>query len=108
MTIDEYTEKLTECVTNPDSAPAIIKDIISELKTDFTSMDTIKTKVAEQETKIKNLQETNMKLFIGQTGKPEKEEVTEDYNDLTGMDAVDAFMKGNEIDSLIDMGGNKE
>ena len=103
MTFEEYEQKIQHAVLNQDEIPVIMQEILAALKTDLTSLESFKTRTTEQEQKIKDLQESNVKLFLGQTGKPsepEEKKVT-DYEDLQGMEAVDAFMNKNQIDSFI-------
>lgn len=104
MTFEEYEQKINHAVLNQDEIPVIMQEILKELKTDLTSLEAFKTKNTEQEEKIKSLQESNVKLFLGQTGGGEgkkPEESKPDYEDLTGIEAVDAFMDTNNIEDFI-------
>ena len=67
------------------------------MKSDAESFEAQTNLVKDYEKKIRDLQDTNMKLFIGQTG---AKDMTEPDDDLTGAEAVDAFinklMKGDK------------
>lgn len=105
MTFEEYEQKIQHAVLNQDEIPVIMQEILKELKTDLTTLESFKTKTTEQDAKIKALQESNVKLFLGQTEKPSDEKTgtntTEDYEDMEGIEAVDAFMKSKNIGSFI-------
>lgn len=103
MTFEEYEQKINHAVLNQDEIPVIMQEVLKELKTDLTSLESFKAKTTEQDEKIKALQESNVKLFLGQTGKPEEkpEEKPTDYEDLQGIEAVNAFMDSNNIKDFI-------
>lgn len=60
-----------------ENAPEVLKTMLDAVKEDLAERDTLKTVQAEQEAKIKDLQDTNIKLFLSQTGKAEQDEDTE-------------------------------
>lgn len=92
MTFDEVKKLLTDIVSHPDTALVELPGFLEKLKADYETRATATQKVAEQEERIKTLQDTNMRLFLMQTGqateKPEEPE-------LQGHEAVDAFV--NEL-----------
>ena len=94
MTIEEYEQKINHTVLNQDEIPVIMQEILKELKTDLTTLESLKGKITEQETQIKGLQESNVKLFLGQTGKnpTQPPESKPDIEDLQGMEAVNAYL----------------
>ena len=95
MTYDEYS-KLAGTVT-ADNAPAVLKTMLESIKTDLTDLETARAGIAEKENRIKNLQDTNMKLFLSITGsseseKEEEEKTPEDYR----ADLVKEIAGGNK------------
>lgn len=60
-----------------ENAPEVIKTMLDSVKEDLAERDALKSVQAEQEAKIKDLQDTNIKLFLSQTGKAEQDEDTE-------------------------------
>lgn len=68
MKYTEYENRFSQIVQTPETAPAVIQEILTELKSDFDVFESAKATIAEQEAKIKSLQETNIKLFMSQTG----------------------------------------
>lgn len=73
MKYENYEQKLTELVkSNPDSAVAV-QDILAELKTDSETFASLEASVAEKDGKIRDLQDSNLKLFLRQTGEPNQE-----------------------------------
>lgn len=95
MTYDEYA-KLAGTVT-ADNAPAVLKTMLEGIKTDLTELETARAGITEKETRIKDLQDTNMKLFLSITGasepaKEEEEKSPEDYR----AELVKEITGGNE------------
>lgn len=60
-----------------ENAPEVLKTMLDSVKEDLAERDALKAVQAEQEAKIKDLQDTNIKLFLSQTGKAEQDEDTE-------------------------------
>lgn len=86
MTIEEVKTRVTDLVSNPDKATENAVGLISDLEADYTNLDSMTAKVAEQEARIKDLQDTNQKLFLSVTGQPaedpEEEEKPIDWDSL--------------------------
>lgn len=77
MTYDEVKTRITELIGNPDTAQENAVGVLKDLEADYTNMDSMTAKVAEQDEKIKTLQDTNQRLFLsvtGQADEPEDEE----------------------------------
>lgn len=75
MKYEEYEQKLSECVKNPDSAALAIQDVLKELKTDCETMASLEAGIAEKDGRIRDLQDTNMKLFLQNcSGNPDQDE----------------------------------
>lgn len=89
MTYDEAKQRLTQFVEKPDTMAAEMPVFLDLLKGDYETLVGAQTKVAEQDDRIRTLQDTNTRLFLMQTGKPVDNEVKEE---LQGHDAVDAFV----------------
>ena len=60
-----------------ENAPEVMKTMLDAVKSDLAERDALMSVKAEQEAKIKDLQDTNIKLFLSQTGKAEQDEDTE-------------------------------
>ena len=91
MTYAEVEKRITECLQTPDAALVNIKPILEDLKADYESMICLTEKVEKQDTRIRDLQDTNMKLFLSQTGQAPKSEEDEE-DELQGAEAIDAFV----------------
>lgn len=89
MTYDEFKTKLTKIVSDADTALANLPGFLDEVKADYETLSSSVSKVTEQEGRIRDLQDTNMKLFLAQTGQPVE---TPDEPERTGQDAVDDFV----------------
>ena len=73
MTYTDLESMITEAVKNPETVATALLDVLSAAKDDYTERDTLSAKVAEQEKKIRDLQDTNAKLFLSIT-KPDATE----------------------------------
>lgn len=82
MKYEEYEEKINTILGNPDTAPAEIGAVLESLKTDLTALDTLTAESAEKDKRIKDLQETNLKLYLNQGSTEEKEEEEEEESGI--------------------------
>lgn len=97
MNYEDYegiAQKLTA-----ENAPEVLKTMLDSVKEDLAERDALKEVQAEQEAKIKDLQDTNIKLFLSQTGKAEQdgdEETEEEKIDQMSLDEYLAYIKESE------------
>jgi len=97
MKYEDY-EGIAQTLTT-ENAPEVIKTMLDSVKEDLAERDALKTVQAEQEAKIKDLQDTNIKLFLSQTGKAEQggdEETEEEKIDQMSLDEYLAYIKESE------------
>ena len=92
MKYEELESKLTKMLETPDTALAALPDLLKEIKTDYEGIVSLTNKSSEQEKRIRDLQDTNMKLFLMQTSAPKSKGQLEDEDELEGQDAIDAFI----------------
>lgn len=78
MTYDEVKTRITALVGSPDTAQESAVALLSDLEKDYTTLDSMTSKVSESEKRIRDLQDTNQKLFLSVTGQPAEEEEKED------------------------------
>lgn len=90
MTYEEYEKRINGAIANPDTAPTEFVNILSDLKTDLTAKDTLETEKTELETRVRDLQDTNMKLYLSVTGTSDEDE--EEDEPAEGTDVVDELM----------------
>ena len=83
MNAKELEALLLEAMQNADKAPANVKAVMDEIKVQLTTLETQGTKIAEQEKRIRDLQDTNMKLFLGQTMQVKDTEPEEPENPVS-------------------------
>lgn len=91
MTYEEYEKRINNALANADTAPTEFVSILSELKTDLTAKDTLETEKTELETRVRGLQDTNMKLYLSVTGTSTEDE--EEDEPAEGTDVVDELME---------------
>lgn len=75
MKYEDY-ESIAQKLTT-ENAPEVMKMMLDSVKEDLAERDALMSVKAEQEAKIKDLQDTNIKLFLSQAGKAEQDEDTE-------------------------------
>ena len=90
MTYEQYEERINNALANADTAPTEFVNILSELKTDLTAKDALETEKTELETRVRDLQDTNMKLYLSVTGNSDEEE--DDDEPAEGTAVVDELM----------------
>lgn len=91
MTYEEYEKRINGALANPDTAPTEFVNILSDLKTDLTAKDTLETEKTELETRVRDLQDTNMKLYLSVTGNSNEDE--EEDEPAEGTAVVDELME---------------
>lgn len=90
MTYEEYEKRINGALANADTAPTEFVNILSELKTDLTAKDALETEKTELETRVRDLQDTNMKLYLSVTGNSDEDE--EEDEPAEGTAVVDELM----------------
>ena len=75
-----------------ENAPEVLKTMLDSVKEDLAERDALKVVQAEQEAKIKDLQDTNIKLFLSQTGKAEQDEDTETEEEKIEQMSLDEYL----------------
>ena len=97
MKYEDY-EGIAQKLTT-ENAPEVLKTMLDSVKEDLAERDALKAVQAEQEAKIKDLQDTNIKLFLSQTGKAEQDEdpeTEEEKIDQMSLDEYLAYIKESE------------
>lgn len=90
MKYEEYEQKINEVLSNPDTALANIAPIMGAIKEDTTALEAAAKENESLNARIKDLQETNIKLYLAQTGEPAPDDVPDEPKE--GMEAADEFL----------------
>lgn len=94
MTYEEYEVLGKGIIENPDTAPVAIGGLLGEIKKDLESRDSLTAALSDSEKRIRDLQDTNTKLFLAQTGhSEEKDSDNETWEDKQGEDALIAYLE---------------
>lgn len=96
MKYEEY-EAIAKTLT-AENAPDIVKQMLEGIKADTTAFESMAQTNAEMDKKIRDLQDTNIKLFLSQTGKadddaPDEEALAEERQKAVETE-IDAILKG--------------
>lgn len=73
MKLDDYKALFKEAA-DKDKAPEALSKLLKAVTEDVTTLESLTQANTENEKKIRDLQDTNMKLFLAQTGEEQKEE----------------------------------
>lgn len=92
MKLDEY-KALFQKAGDADKAPEALSELLKAITEDITTLDSLVEAHTEDEKKIRDLQDTNMKLFLAQTGKVETEE---EEPEVTPQSIAEAMFKKGE------------
>ena len=90
MDKNKYLDLINKSIKSPEEAPTIMKELISVVEEDYNEFESLKSNLDNSNDKIRNLQDTNMKLFLSQT--TQKEEEQED-KEMTPDEVVEDFIK---------------
>lgn len=77
MTYEEVKTGIENIIAKPETAATDALELLENIKTDYEGMASLITEKEQMQTKIKDLQDTNIKLFLSQTS-PVDEEKSED------------------------------
>lgn len=89
MTYDEYKAAFDGIMSDTDTGIAKMPEVMETLKTDLERIDALEKASAEKDVKIRELQDTNMKLYLNIGG---GETDTDTAEEVTGVDVIDEFM----------------
>lgn len=92
MTYNEY-EAIAKTIT-ADNAPLVMEQILKEIKTDTETIESLTTSKAELESKVRDLQDTNIKLFLSQSTTPDPE--TPENEDAEVEAEIEKMLKGEK------------
>ena len=81
MKIEDFESRFNNIIQNPDTGLADAPEFLSEVRGDYESANALADKVKELETRVKDLQESNIKLYLAQTGSAPEETDAVDEND---------------------------
>lgn len=93
MKYNDYEALINEAISNADKAPVNLKTVLENIKADLTTLEAGTAKISEYESRIADLQDTNIKLFLGSTSKEEEHKEPEDEKPKSIEDIAEAKRK---------------
>lgn len=91
MKYEEY-EVMAQGLT-AENAPAVLQSIMAGVKDDLDERDALIEQRDSMESKIKDLQDTNIKLFLSQTGAQTEEQTEEEKVEDMNFDEYINYLK---------------
>ena len=91
MKAEDYKNLITEMVSHPDNAAETATKLIDMVKEDSEIFESLTNKVSSQDQKIRDLQDSNTKLFLSVTGQSDDNDDDEEFFDNM---SFDEFAKG--------------
>jgi len=91
MKYEEY-EAMAQGLT-AENAPAVLQSIMAGVKDDLDERDALIEQRDSMESKIKDLQDTNIKLFLSQTGAQTEEQTEEEKVEDMNFDEYINYLK---------------
>lgn len=100
MKFEEYEKIINDLVSDPDTMLVKVDGLKEAIKTDITSLESLTAEKSDLETRIRTLQDTNMRLFLSVTdgSVPENDEPSEEEK-VADMDFEEymAYVKSTEV-----------
>lgn len=78
MTFDEVQTQLIQSISNPDTMETTIQTVLDGIKTDYEAAASTTAELEKANARIRDLQDTNHKLFLSQVSKPDEKPDEED------------------------------
>lgn len=80
MQFKEYVDAINKVLAEPDTALVNIQGVTDSLKVDLEALDSVRAENAKLQDRIRDLQDTNMKLFLQAGGAKEEDHEEEEVN----------------------------
>ncbi len=93
---EDYKGRFDSILTNPDTALGSVDDIYKDLEADFTTMDSLESEVGSLRDKVKELQETNIKLYLSRGGEVEETQEEETSDEEAEVEAFFEELNGEK------------
>lgn len=98
MTFDEIKNSIITAMKNPDTMETEMISILDNIKTDYEGFSNVTDELEKANVRIRDLQDTNHKLFLAQTGTVDED--PEDIEKPTGVGVFDEFKElVNDLDA---------
>lgn len=90
MTYEEVKNGIVAAMAKPETMETAMLPILDELKADYEGFESTSQTLEKAQVKIRDLQDTNHKLFLAQVGSPKND--PEDAEKPTGAGVFDEFL----------------
>lgn len=90
MSIDDYKKLINTGLKDPDKIPDTLTSVLENIDQDLSRLNKLEDAIKEKDEKIRNLQDTNIKMFLNQTSNVN---IEKEDKKLEGMDYVNDFIE---------------
>lgn len=94
---NDVRDAIVGAMSNPDTMETTMSTVLADLEADYKEHEALAENFTKAEARIRDLQDTNHKLFLAQTGTPD-DAGKEEPELPTGVDVFKEFMK--KVDDL--------
>ena len=89
MKYNDLKKRIIAATENPDTIQTTLMEVLEEVKADYDGIETLTQELEKANTRIRDLQDTNHKLFLAQTGSADDDEP--EVEKPTGVGVFDEF-----------------
>ena len=93
-TFDEIKKGIADAISNPDTMETALQKILETIEGDYAIATNNANELEKASNRIRDLQDTNHKLFLSQVSTPET--VIEEHEKPRGIDVFKEFMELTE------------
>ena len=79
MDKEKYLNLINQSIKEPEKSPSLMKDLLDIIEEDSKEYENLTKIKEENQKKIRELQDVNMKLFLSQTNQKENEPEEKEY-----------------------------
>lgn len=81
MKYNDLKKRIIAATENPDTIQTTLMEVLEEVKADYDGIETLTQELEKANTRIRDLQDTNHKLFLATTGSVDEEPEAIDEDD---------------------------
>ena len=96
MNYEEFKERFAEIIKDPAGQADKATELVADMAVMFEGVESLSKKSEADDERIKELENTNQRLFLSITDSGDSSSEEEDDEEITGVEAIDKFW--NELE----------